>query len=175
VTRIHVRFTKWDGTLHWHYDVARLGEDDHGVWLGGADGTPVRRGTEPPIASPRFALLVPRNEWWTATFNESVARSPFGYVVYVDMCTPAEWEGETVSSVDLDLDVAMNADGEVFLLDEDEFEEHRLAMRYPDHIADRARVTAAALFTDLEAGREPFASVGASWLGRVPPGGSAGV
>lgn len=165
--RVHVQFRKWDGTLHWHYDVDRLGEDEHGVWLGGPEGTPVRRGAEAPISSPRFAILIPRGLWWTATFNENVSGSPFGYVVYVDVCTPAEWDGDTVSAVDLDLDVAMNAEGDVHLLDEDEFEEHRAAMGYPDHVVDRARAAAAALFTDLEAGREPFVTTGASWLERL--------
>lgn len=161
---VHVRFTKWNGALHWHYDVDRLGEDEHGVWLGGPEGTLVRRGSEPPISSPRFAILVPRDFWWTATFNENVFGSPFGYVVYVDVCTPAEWEGDTVSAIDLDLDVAMNAEGKVHLLDEDEFEEHRAAMGYPDHIIDRARAAAAATFTAMESRQEPFASVGQRWL-----------
>lgn len=162
----HVRFTKWDGTLHWHFDVTRLGEDEHGVWLGGPEG-PVRRGSEPPIASPRFALLLPRGDWWTATFNDDAGGSPFGYVVYIDICTPPEWNGELVSCVDLDLDVAKGLDGDVHLLDEDEFEEHRTAMGYPGRIVDRARATAAARFADLEAGREPFASVGPRWLERA--------
>ena len=161
---VHVEFRKWDGTLHWHYDVARLGEDEHGYWLGGPEGTPVRRGSEPPISSPRFALLVPRSGWWTATFNDQVAGSPFGYVVYIDICTPPEWNGETVSSVDLDLDVAMNADGEVFLLDEDEFEEHRVALGYPDWLVDQARATAAAVAVAIEMGTSPFNGAHLPWF-----------
>ena len=161
---VHVRFTKYDGTLHWHFDVVRLGEDDHGVWLGGRDGTPVRRGAEPPLISTPFALLVPRDGWWVVTFNPDVPDSPFQHVIYADVCTPAEWDDATVSAVDLDLDVAMRSDGTVSLLDEDEFEEHRETMAYPPHVIDRARGSAASLFAAIEAGREPFGSAGPARL-----------
>jgi len=165
MNRVHVRFTKWDGSLHWHFDTVRLGDDAHGVWLGGGPGTPVRRGSEPAIIiSPPFALLIPAEGWWTATFNPESGGSPFEYVIYVDICTPPEWDGDTVSAVDLDLDVAMRVDGTVAMLDEDEFEEHRIAMAYPAHIADQARASAAARFTTIEASGEPFATIGFRWL-----------
>ena len=164
---VHVRFTKWDGSLHWHFDVKRLGEDEHGHWLGGPEGTPVRRGCEPPIASPPFALLIPEGAWWTATFNLVRPDSPFGLVVYVDICTPAQWTDGMATAIDLDLDVAMRPDGTVVLLDEDEFEEHRSTMAYPEHLVDRARASAAAIFTTMESRQEPFASVGPNWLERA--------
>ena len=162
--KVHVRFTKWDGSLHWHFDVDRLGEDEHGVWLGGADNTQVRRGSEPPIMSPAFALLIPESGWWTATFNSGGGDSPFGYIAYVDICTPAAWEGSTVTAVDLDLDVAMRPDGGVELLDEDEFADHLVAMAYPERAIDQARVAAASIYRLMEVRGEPFASTGLGWL-----------
>jgi len=164
---VHVRFTKYDGTPHWHFDVVRLGEDEHGVWLGGSDGTPVQRGLEPPLISTPFALLVPTEGWWVATFNPDLPDSPFQHVIYADVCTPGTWEESSVTAIDLDLDVAMRADGTVTLLDEDEFEEHRETMAYPPHVIDRARGAAASLFSAMEAGREPFGSVGHGWLERA--------
>jgi protein associated with RNAse G/E len=164
VSRIHVAFSKYDGTLHWHFDVVRLGEDEHGTWLGGGEGTPVQRGSEPPLTSTPFALLVPTEGWWMATFNPDRPDSPFQHVVYADICTPGEWNGSTLTATDLDLDVAMRADGTVSLLDEDEFDEHRLSMSYPPHVVDNARGAAAGLVAAMEARREPFASVGNAWL-----------
>ena len=164
---VHVRFTKWDGSLHWHFDVVRLGEDVHGIWLGGPNDTPVKRGAEPPIISPAFALLIPERQWWTATFNSGGANSPFGYIAYVDVCTPAVWEGSTVTAVDLDLDVAMRPDGGVELLDEDEFADHRSAMSYPEHVVDHARAAAASVHRVMESGGEPYAATGSRWLERA--------
>lgn len=164
---VHVRFTKWDGRLHWHFDVVRLGDDEHGVWLGGSAGTPVRRGEEPPIISTEFALLIPNGSWWTATFNPTQPDGPFGYSVYVDICTPPEWEGNMVTAVDLDLDVGRRLEGGVELLDEDEFDDHRVAMGYPPRIVDQARAAAASVFTKIERGDEPFVRVGTAWLERA--------
>jgi hypothetical protein len=167
MARVHFQFTKWDGSLHWHFDVVRLGEDIHGVWLGGPNDTPVKRGAEPPIISPAFALLIPPRQWWTATFNSGGTDSPFGYIAYVDICTPGVWEGSTVTAVDLDLDVVMRPDGRVELLDEDEFIENGAAMAYPEHVVDQARAAAASVHQVMESRGEPFAAIGAGWLERA--------
>lgn len=161
---IHVCFTKWNGSLHWNFDVVHLGEDGHGVWLGAADDTPVRRGNEPPILSPPFALLIPARGWWTATFNSGGEGSPFRSIAYVNICTPAIWEGSTVSAVDLDLDVAMRPDRRVDLLDEDEFTHHLATMAYPHHVVDQARTAATSVVRMMKSGDEPFASTGSRWV-----------
>lgn len=160
----HVRYLKYDGSLHWHFAMRRLGSDDHGVWLGAPHGTPVRRNDEPPITSGAFALLIPRHDWWTAVWNEPAPRSPFHYEVYADMCTPARWEARRVSMIDLDLDVARTPAGETRMLDEDEFEAHRIAYQYPDEVVASARHAAATVFEMMTTRREPFGEVGLSYL-----------
>ena len=40
---------KYDGSLHWHCTMCRLGEDDHGVWLGMPAGTVHSKGDEGPV------------------------------------------------------------------------------------------------------------------------------
>jgi uncharacterized protein len=161
---VHVRFTKWDGSLHWHFDMTRLGADEHGVWLGAPQGTPVRRADEPPITSPAFAVLFPKASFWAAAFNAPMAGSPFGYLLYVDICTPAEWSDGMVTAIDLDLDVVRALDGTVAVHDEDEFDEHRVRFSYPDHIVAAARSAAAVTLAAIDAGREPFDGVGEAWL-----------
>jgi hypothetical protein len=163
---VHVRYTKWDGSLHWHFDMARLGEDEHGIWLGAPAGTPLRRGDSVTKISPAFAALMPSG-LWTAVFNDVTPDSPFGYDLYIDVCTPPVWDGDTVTAIDLDLDVVRTLDGEVRLEDEDEFVEHAAAMDYPQHIVAAARAAAAAMFTAVEAGDEPFDEVGRAWLARA--------
>jgi hypothetical protein len=34
VAEVLVSVRKFDGRLHWHHPMVRLGEDEHGVWLG---------------------------------------------------------------------------------------------------------------------------------------------
>ena len=162
---VQVRFSKWDGTPHWAFDMERLGEDDHGLWLWAPAGTDLRRGTEAPTSAKHgFVKLVTPGQWWTALWNEG---SPFdgrSIHTYVDVITPAVWDGDTVRMVDLDLDVVRRSDGTVEVDDEDEFHEHRTAMAYPDHIADKARTETARLAIAVERGAEPFGSVGDRWL-----------
>jgi len=165
---IHVAYRKWDGSAHWHFDLTRLGEDDHGLWLGGANGTPVQRAAEPPLRSQAFTLLIPRDGWWTAVWNaHTTGGEGFQFEVYVDVCTPADCSDSGFTAVDLDLDVARRPDGTTVLLDEDEFEDHRRRYGYPDHVVDRARTTAAALVLAVENRDEPFDRVGPAWLDRA--------
>lgn len=136
----------------------RLGEDDHGVWLWAPAGTSFRRGDEPPKVSERmWVKLITHDRWWTAIWTTSGR-------IYVDVATPAEWDGDTVRMIDLDLDVVRHPDGSVTVEDEDEFAEHRVAMRYPPRVVDGARAVTAQLVVDIEARREPFADVGDAWL-----------
>ncbi len=58
---------------------------------------------------------------------------------YVNVATPAEFDGAQFHCVDLDLDVSWFADEDPRVLDEDEFLAHREAMRYPADVIERAR------------------------------------
>lgn len=157
---VHVRFTKWDGSLHWHFDMERVHSDEHGTWLWAPHDTPLRRGDEVAAVSKHsFLKLITDGEWWTAIWTETGR-------IYVDIATPARWDGSTVHMVDLDLDVMRHPDGRVTVEDEDEFETHRVAFDYPAHVVDRARTATAAIAVAIEAGREPFATAGFTLLER---------
>lgn len=129
---VEIRFTKWGDIPHWSFDMHRLGEDDFGTWLWMPAGTPMTRGGDAPILSRHLAVkLITRDQWWTAIWNDGETST---YELYVDISTPATWDGDTVRFVDLDLDVAMRRGGGVEIHDEDEFEEHQVLYGYPDHV-----------------------------------------
>lgn len=162
-----VDFRKWGGGEHWAFRLERLGEDEHGVWLGGRPGNVT-------VRSPRGAhefkthhlMLIPRGTWWVASFNEPPTRS----AIYVDVTTPPVWDGDVVTMTDLDLDVILGRDGAAFLEDEDEFEEHRIAFGYPDDVVTTARATADAVLDAIGARAEPFGAVGPAWLEKLVAG-----
>lgn len=161
---VTVQYYKYPRTLHWRHQLVRLGEDDHGVWLGGPAGTVEQRGMEEPmpIGHP-FVQLVPEGTWWSAFFFHAGRAE-----IYVDVVTSAIWPSpERVEMIDLDLDVIRLRDGTVFVDDEDEFEEHRVSLGYPPKMADTARSTAARLVLDLEAERPPFDRSWERWLVEV--------
>ena len=162
---MHVRFSKWDGRDHWAFDMQRLGEDEHGVWLWAPAGTELRRGSESPTyAQHAFVKVIAVGQWWTGIWNDGLQTEDRSIRTYVDVITPAVWDGDTVRMVDLDLDVVHRSDGSVEVDDEDEFEEHKTVFGYPEHIIDRARAEAAQLVLAVERGKEPFGAVGDRWL-----------
>ncbi|MEV7401864.1 hypothetical protein AB0N93_15900 [Streptomyces sp. NPDC091267] len=50
---------KYDGSLHWHCTMFRLGEDDHGVWLGMPAGTVHSKGDAGPVYESNEARVKP--------------------------------------------------------------------------------------------------------------------
>jgi hypothetical protein len=160
---VRVVYTKYDGSLHWHYTMRHLGEDEYGTWLGAAPGLSARRGSEPPIVIEQpHVLLVPNGSWWTATFNGE----PTNTEIYCDIATPPKWPGDgEVTMADLDLDVVrLRADKTVLLVDQDEFAEHQLRYDYPPEVISGAREAAEWLQEAISAGAEPFASAYLPWL-----------
>jgi len=161
---VRVVYRKYDGSAHRDYPARRLAEDDLGTWLGVSAGTRSVYHGRPSVEQIPFVLLVPHDAWWTGMFNPPPRTSE----VYCDITTPAEWDGDTVRIVDLDLDVVRRrATGAVELRDEDEFAEHRQRFGYPDDVADNAQGAARWLLGALDDGTEPFASAYRKWLAVV--------
>ena len=160
-------YRKYDGSLHWHQRMRRMGEDGHGIWLGAPAGTVARKGEDgPPVVIDfPFVMLIPRDGWWTASFNDA----PHKLEIYVDINTVPTWPhpGE-VTMVDLDLDVIRRrADRGVVIVDQDEFAEHQVRYRYPPEVIAEAEKAAAWLHGVMSDGTEPFATAYRAWLEQV--------
>jgi protein associated with RNAse G/E len=70
-----------------------------------------------------------------------------------------------VRLVDLDFDVIVWRDRSVELVDEDEFEQHRVELGYPDELVAAARAESARVFEQVAAGVPPFSlSTAAPWM-----------
>jgi protein associated with RNAse G/E len=163
---IRLTFRKFDGALHWHSVLRRLGEDEHGLWLGWGAGHVTARGSEPPITLERpYVHLIRREDWWCGTFNAE----PFNTEIYCDITTVAEWTApDEITLIDLDLDVLRLRDGRApFIDDEDEFLEHQVRYAYPAEVIATARATADALLESVKANEEPFATAYHRWLALV--------
>lgn len=167
---MRVVFTKYDGSRHWHHPASRLGEDEHGVWVGAEAGTVGQRGDGPQVRWERaFVMLFPRDSGWVALFHQPGHEVE----VYVDVSTVPVWLDGEVTMVDLDLDVIRPADGAVYLDDADEFAEHRLRFGYPPEVVAEAERTAEWLMTAVAERTGPFGGAHERWLAQVlrPPEG----
>jgi hypothetical protein len=160
---VDVRFTKWGGGRHWEFPLTALGTDEHGVWAGGAVGTWLSRPGQGFESEGRWVTLFPHDRPWSASFYG--AGHP-DTDVYVDITTVPVWKGARVNLVDLDLDVILLVDGCLILDDEDEFDDHRRSLAYPDDVVSLARRSADEVLTAIGSGVEPFLAVGPGWLDR---------
>jgi protein associated with RNAse G/E len=162
-------YRKFDGSLHWHMELVRLGEDEHGTWLGAPAGSTAQRGGEPPVRfDDAYVLLIPGgDQWWTMNCNASPAWTE----IYVDITTATRWTGpDAVEIIDLDLDVIRRYDGSAEILDADEFAEHRVRYGYPPDVVATASRTAAELLDAVRRRTEPFGDTARRWLASLTDG-----
>lgn len=165
VDLVDVVLRKYDGRLHRWVTAQRLGEDDHGVWLGTPAGTTVhfnygsRRINTTRLDAVR---LIPRDRWWIAMFTAE----PGEREIYCDICLPPTWTTPAeVIVVDLDLDLArFRPGGRVILEDEDEFAENARTYGYPAEVITQATTAAAEVRAALTERAEPFGDAARRWL-----------
>lgn len=156
---------KWRDTPHWRFtQTVRLGRDEHGTWLAVPSGCPYSGPQGEGRIEHPMVCLVPDDAWWIASFHTTHP----DVQLYVDVTTPAAWLGPShVQAVDLDLDVIRSHDGTVSLDDADEFEDHRVRLRYPGEIVEGARASAEWLLAAIRERREPFDGACTPWLERL--------
>ena len=168
---VRLRFTKWGERPHWETTLTHLGEDAHGVWLGGPAGVTFSRPGVSFETTGASVTLVPKDRPWVATFYGG---KDFGHLhdtlVYVDMTTPAVWsrDGSDVTMVDLDLDVIQRHDGSVFVDDEDEFAARQVEMGYPADVIAMAERSRDEVVAAIRGGVAPFdATTHAPWIAKL--------
>jgi hypothetical protein len=163
---IRLEMSKWGDRPHWAFDALWLGSDEQGNWIGIPSGTPMSRpgahvvtGTDQVGLSP--SATRPEDErWWIGTFH---ARG--GPVrTYVDIATPPTWDGSTVRTVDLDLDVVCGPTGRIWIDDEDEFAQHRVELGYPDEVVQAAMASCNRIESAMTRGQAPFDGSHQIWL-----------
>ena len=153
--RVHVVSTKYDGSPHWEFDSFFVLEEHAllittnfaGQELGNWKGT---------WATPWDT----RNHFWSDRwFNVMRCDKPRGGGLdhwYCNVTTPAQYDGEAIRYVDLDLDVSVGPNGEIELLDEDEFLDNSARMGYAPDVIENARRAVDELIELARRGQFPF-------------------
>jgi protein associated with RNAse G/E len=153
-SRILLRATKYDGSAHWIQPFTVVSDD--GTLL------VARYRARTPIFTSRGEFRSPYDSrvyfWRDRWYNVFRLSRPGCEVAlwYCNVTTPPVFDGSHLSYVDLDLDVVRRADGAVELLDEDEFETHRLRYSYPAELTEHATEAATGLVELARSGAFPF-------------------
>ncbi len=154
---------KWPDRPHYMYAARVLGEDAHGHWFGVPRGTLWRRPGRPAALSRQVeVLLAPGNAWWVAAWQGEPSTSD----LYVHVTTPPDYRNGCLTCFDLDLDVLRWRDGSVTLVDDAEFEDHRVRFGYPPEVVKEATTAAAWLQQAVGERRPPFDGTGDVWRSR---------
>ncbi|WP_374713192.1 DUF402 domain-containing protein [Symbiobacterium terraclitae] len=155
--QLQVQTYKYGGRKHYSYP-ARLIEQRHDcVNIHGPYGRPLNHPARSLVAWP-----VPNESiefhFTTRPYSVSAAWSGDGSFrhYYCNVSLPATLRDGVLSSVDLDLDLVVAPDLTYRVEDEDEFEEHRRALGYPEELVKLAREGLAELIRLVEERRFPF-------------------
>lgn len=176
-TRLTFRWRKWDGSPHWVHDCVYLGSDQWGDWFGQREGwRSFRPGRDSAARGSNVSLLPPSGEY-CFTWNEPPAATR----IYIDVAWDVRWQEGEPAGIDMDLDVVrrdpsgpyrdrdgvLRQPGDVYIEDQDEWDEHRVAYGYPPHVVERLEQVAVDLETAVRAEHAPFdAATAHAWLAR---------
>jgi protein associated with RNAse G/E len=152
---IHVVSTKYDGSPHWEFDSFFVAERGPLLIATNFAGQELRN--KAGLWKTPYDV---RNHFWTDRwYNAMRCDRPKGGGLeywYCNVTTPAEYDGETVRYMDLDLDVLVFPDGRTKVVDEDEFLEHSVRMGYPPDVIEQARRAVDELVALAREGQFPF-------------------
>jgi uncharacterized protein len=159
---IEIRGFKWPNRPTSVAFASLLGEDTFGRWLGIARGdawwSADRIGGG--VFDHSFVKLIPVETFWTVCFHTVEP------LVDVDIVLPVSWCGDVVEEVDLELDVLRSAEGNVWVRDQEAFDQLRSERALPGDIAAKAVKTCEEIRLRVEAREEPFGKIGEAWLSR---------
>jgi protein associated with RNAse G/E len=153
-SRILLRATKFDGAAHWIQPFQVISDD--GTLL----VTQYRART--PIYTSRGEFRSPydsRVYFWRDRWYNIFRLSRPGCALalwYCNITTPPVFDGCQLGYVDLDLDVAVRANGCIELLDEDEFDVHQRKYGYPMEVIASAEAAAEEVMALARARGFPF-------------------
>lgn len=153
---------KWNGDFHRRTVMAELGTDALGTWLWIPYGTVVETPSGSFRATPGLRL-VPLGAMWSAYFVSAFPPRRRPKPLYVDITTPATRRGDLIEFIDLDLDVEQLDDGQVRVLDQDEFTTHSRTWAYPLELVHAAEATCQMIVSAINSGEPPFDGSEISW------------
>ena len=129
---------KYDGSLHYRFqsEIVYNGSDTLVTYRGPGIAMESYRGDM--TADGQLLLFYYANRYHNTIIMWQADWTPLAQ--YVNIATPAEWDKQTVSAVDLDLDLIREArNAEIMVDDEDEFEEHIELFSYPQELVRTCR------------------------------------
>jgi len=156
-SRIEVRTYKYDGTLHRTWQAQLLHKEDSLIVLDARFPDEIVHDLLGTIASGTHSL---EYYWLDRWYNIFRFAQPDGKLrnYYCNVNVPPTFDGETLSYVDLDMDILVAPDFSYRLLDVEDFEKNAEHYRYPAELQAKARQAVEELVTLIETKQFPFSN-----------------
>lgn len=166
MTNVAVQAFKYGDRLHYEWNTLLLEKTGDYIAVLGEYGRKLHHHTKRQV----FTV----NEWTIELFPTALWFTVSADVVdgkihqyYCNVCEPAKVTDNTVSFVDLDLDLVCR-NGEWRVVDEDEFEINAAKLAYPPELVRRARQELAGLQDRVGNKRFPFDGTLERYVSRIP-------
>jgi hypothetical protein len=145
---------KYPNDAHLSWEAVEFGADEFGTWLFAPKGVRNSHGAS-------GLQLLPHRRWWVAWWWADKSQ----WWCAADVATPPSLNDGVWSYDDPEVDVWGDESGFGGVVDEDEFEQARLAVPYSASIAESALATRDEVVALMTTRKEPFGSLGWDELG----------
>jgi protein associated with RNAse G/E len=158
---ITIQTFKYDGSRHRRWSASLLSQENDLLVLDACFNEEIRHDLLGTIEAGTISL---EYYWFDRWYNVFRFSDPLGTLrnFYCNINVPPAFDGKTLSYVDLDIDVLVEADFSYRVLDLDEFEQNSARYKYPDDIKQNAKRGLADLVNLIEAREFPFNAVAAA-------------
>ncbi|SET71142.1 hypothetical protein SAMN05421676_10732 [Salinibacillus kushneri] len=129
--KIEIQSYKHNGQLHRVWDKTTVLKANHNVLIGGNDRTLVTESDGRTWITREPAICYFHAKYW---FNVIGMIRTGGLYYYCNLGSPFAYDEEALKYIDYDLDIKVFPDMTFTLLDEDEYEQHKKEMNYPQVI-----------------------------------------
>ncbi len=151
---IQIHSYKHDGHIHRVWEETTVLKESNLVFIGGNDRTMVREADGRSWITREPAICYFHAQYW---FNIIGMLREDGIYYYCNLSSPFVIDEEALKYIDYDLDIKVFPDRSFMILDEDEYEEHRISMGYPDEIDKILKVHMEHLKQWIRQRKGPFA------------------
>lgn len=128
---IKIKSYKHNGSLHRVWDSSTVLQTGSSSWIVGNDRILVKEadGNEWRTKEPAICTFG-KGQW----FNTIGMLREDGVHYYCNIGSPYNWKKDALQYIDYDLDVKVYPDMTYVILDQDEYDEHRRRMNYPETV-----------------------------------------
>lgn len=150
---VYIQSFKHDGSLHRTWAMGYIIEANEKRIIAVTNQTLVSEadGRKWLTREPALCFLYP-DKW----YNVICMIRKAGIHYYCNLASPSLYDGEAIKNIDYDLDVKVSPSGKTILLDEDEYVEHGIQMKYSDEIKKAVHRGLDRLMVDIRLRNSPF-------------------